>query len=90
MEQKVISWIEIYDRVKKLPEGKYWGIPRGGQVIAGLTGKAVDRIQDCDYIIDDLDSNTYFDNTIKLFYGMQSIIDYTCKGNNETCLINLK
>ena len=43
-----------------------------------------------DYIIDDLDSNTYFDNTIKLFYGMQSIIDYTCKGNNETCLINLK
>tara|TARA_R110001599_G_scaffold126542_1_gene299643 strand:+ start:2350 stop:3189 length:840 start_codon:yes stop_codon:yes gene_type:complete len=57
MEQNnrsVISWEDIYKRVKKLPKGKYYGVPRGGQVIAGLTGNAVDTPEQADYIIDDL------------------------------------
>lgn len=49
-----ISWKEIYDRISLLPKGKYYGVPRGGQVIAGLTGNAVDNPEDADYIIDDL------------------------------------
>tara|TARA_R110000744_G_scaffold106225_1_gene202445 strand:+ start:5952 stop:6794 length:843 start_codon:yes stop_codon:yes gene_type:complete len=56
MEQnnRSISWKEIYERISKLPKGKYYGVPRGGQVIAGLTGNAVDNPDDADYIIDDL------------------------------------
>ncbi len=56
MEQdnRCITWQEIYDRVKKLPKGKYYGVPRGGQIVAGLTGNAVDKPEDADFIIDDL------------------------------------
>lgn len=56
MEQdnRCITWKEIYNRVKKLPKGKYYGVPRGGQVVAGLTGQAVDIPEIADYIIDDL------------------------------------
>ena len=49
-----ITWKEIYDRVKELPRGKYYGVPRGGQVIAGLTGNAVDTPDEADFIVDDL------------------------------------
>jgi len=50
-----ISWKEIYNRVNKLDLfKKYYGVPRGGSVIAGLTGNAVDNIDDADIIIDDL------------------------------------
>ncbi len=49
-----VSWEEIYNRIKKLPDGKCYGIPRGGAVIAGLTGKAVHKIEECDFIIDDI------------------------------------
>lgn len=57
MEQdnrSVITWEQIYERVKKLPKGKYYGVPRGGQIIAGLTGNAVDTPEQADYIVDDL------------------------------------
>ena len=57
MEQdnrSIISWEQIYERVKKLPKGKYYGVPRGGQIIAGLTGNAVDTPEQADYIVDDL------------------------------------
>jgi len=52
----VITWQEIYCRVSKLTNKskKYWGIPRGGQIVAGLTGNAVDSIEECDIIIDDI------------------------------------
>lgn len=68
MEKRIISWQEIYDRINKLPEGKYWGVPRGGQIVAGLTGKAVDNPNECDYIIDDLiDSGKTRDDFKRLF-----------------------
>lgn len=56
MENKIITWAEIYDRILELniPDNKFYGIPRGGQVIAGLTGNAVDIIEECDIIIDDV------------------------------------
>tara|TARA_R100000664_G_scaffold33942_1_gene52912 strand:+ start:2637 stop:3449 length:813 start_codon:yes stop_codon:yes gene_type:complete len=53
--KKNVSWKEIYERLNKLPKyNSYYGIPRGGQVVAGLTGKAVNNIKEADCIIDDI------------------------------------
>ena len=54
-----VTWTEIYERLNNImedytPETKFYGIPRGGQVVAGLTGQAVDSIEECDVIIDDI------------------------------------
>lgn len=54
-----ITWEQVYHRlnevIKELPKNtKYYGVPRGGQVVAGMTGNAVDNIEDADVIIDDL------------------------------------
>ena len=54
-----ITWEQVYHRLnevtKDLPKNtKYYGVPRGGQVVAGMTGNAVDNIEDADVIIDDL------------------------------------
>lgn len=37
-----------------LPQGMCWGIPRGGAVVAGLTGLAVDRWEDAEFLVDDI------------------------------------
>lgn len=54
-----ITWEQIYYRLKEctkhLPkETKYYGVPRGGQIVAGMTGNAVDTIEEADIVIDDL------------------------------------
>ena len=49
-----MSWTEVYRRLKDAPAGKLWGVPRGGQIVAGITGRAVDRIEDADVIVDDI------------------------------------
>ena len=50
-----ITWQEIYDWINKLDKTKtYYGVPRGGSVFAGLTGKAVMNPEEADIIIDDL------------------------------------
>ena len=54
-----ITWEQIYHRLnevtKDLPKDtKYYGVPRGGQIVAGMTGNAVDTIEEADVIIDDL------------------------------------
>jgi GTP cyclohydrolase I len=50
-----ISWEQIYQRVNELDKSKkYYGIPRGGSVIAGLTLNAVNNIDEADILIDDL------------------------------------
>ena len=64
MTKTYINWTEVYNRLKvitkDLPKDtKYYGVPRGGQIIAGMTNNAVDTIKDADVIIDDLiDSGT--------------------------------
>ena len=45
--KQYLSWEEIYQRVEKIinecPEdAKFYGVPRGGQIVAGLTNRAVD------------------------------------------------
>lgn len=54
MEKKVLTWTEVYQAIKSLPKGKFYGIPRGGAIVAGLTGNAVDDWKDADYILDDI------------------------------------
>lgn len=49
-----LTWADVYERLKQAPPGKLYGIPRGGQIVAGLTGRAVDRPEDADYIVDDI------------------------------------
>ena len=54
-----VTWQQIYHRLneatKDLPKDtKYYGVPRGGQIVAGMTGNAVDTIEEADVVIDDL------------------------------------
>lgn len=54
-----IGWQEIYNRLEYLkskyePNTKFYGVPRGGQIIAGMLGNAVDTIDQADVIVDDL------------------------------------
>ena len=59
MEKNYVSWEVVYDRLKTIlentPKDKtFFGVPRGGQIVSGMTGRAVDKIEDADIIIDDL------------------------------------
>lgn len=59
MSKTNITWEQIYHRLnevmKDLPKDtKYYGVPRGGQIVAGITGNAVNTIKEADVIIDDL------------------------------------
>lgn len=59
MEKSYVSWEVVYDRLKTIlentPKDKtFFGVPRGGQIVSGMTGRAVDKIEDADIIIDDL------------------------------------
>lgn len=49
-----VSWPEIYERLQSAPDGRLYGIPRGGAIVAGLTGRAVDDIDQADWIVDDV------------------------------------
>jgi len=43
-----------------------------------------------DYIIKGLDSNRYFSDTLKMYDGMESVMDYVCNSNSTQCFIDLK
>ena len=54
-----IGWEETYYRLEGITKELcsdclFYGIGRGGQIIAGLTGRAVDNVDDADYIIGDI------------------------------------
>ena len=51
---RAFSWEEVYERLKEAPVGYLYGIPRGGAVVAGLTGRAIDDWRVADYIVDDI------------------------------------
>lgn len=52
--KRIVTWSDLYERIQKLPKGLYYGIPRGGQYIAGATGCAVNSPEEATIIIDDL------------------------------------
>ena len=49
-----VSWAEVYRRLVEAPPGRLYGVPRGGAVVAGLTGRAVDRVEEADWIVEDV------------------------------------
>lgn len=51
---RAVTWPEIYERLQSAPVGSLYGIPRGGAIVAGLTGRAVDQVAEADWIVDDV------------------------------------
>ncbi len=49
-----ITWEEVFKRIKRLPSGSYYGIPRGGAIVSGLTGNPVAVPEEADFIVDDI------------------------------------
>ncbi len=54
MVSRTVSWNEVYKRLSEAPAGRLYGIPRGGSIVAGLTGRAVDAIDEADWLVDDV------------------------------------
>lgn len=84
-----ITWKEIMSRMEKCPLGKVWGVPRGGQIIAGMTGRAVDRIEDADIIVDDIiDSGKTRDHFVqKTGKPFWALIDKSNWGENQPWIV---
>src|SRR5260370_6203512 len=51
---RTVRWPEVYQRLAGAPPGRLYGIPRGGSIVAGLTGRAVDAIDEADWLVDDV------------------------------------
>lgn len=76
-----ITWPEVYERLKGAPGGRLYGIPRGGQIVAGLTGRAVDRIEDADVLVDDIvDSGRTRKEWAKYKLPFWSLVDKIAEG----------
>lgn len=83
-----INWEQIFERANKIkekyPDARFWGIPRGGQVVAGILGNAVDNINDCDVIVDDLiDSGATMLRYLKHNKPIEVLIDKRKEFTNE-------
>ncbi len=51
---KTLTWADIRKMAIKLPPGRPYGVPRGGAILAALTGREADTPDEADYILDDL------------------------------------
>jgi GTP cyclohydrolase I len=86
---RTIKWEEIFNKIniiknKYNKETKYWGIPRGGQVVAGMLGNAVDNIEECDVIVDDLiDSGNTIEKYKKYDKSIEVLFDKRIELQNE-------
>ena len=85
-----ISWQEVFQRADSLKNRltaknlKYYGVPRGGQIVAGILGSAVDKVEDCDIIVDDLiDSGATLERYKKYNKPFEALIDKRIEYNNE-------
>jgi len=84
MEQEnrsIIKWKEVFNRADFLkskfpPNTKFYGVPRGGQIVAGILGDAVDTPEEADVIVDDIiDSGETFNQYKKYNKPFASLID---------------
>ena len=88
---KIIGWSEIYERLKEIteeyPNAKFYGVPRGGVVVAGLTGNPTNNIEEADVIIDDLiDSGKTMERYLKYDKPFVALIDKR-KDNDTSWLV---
>tara|TARA_R110000744_G_scaffold51_1_gene211 strand:+ start:830 stop:1675 length:846 start_codon:yes stop_codon:yes gene_type:complete len=74
MKKHKITWEEIYLKIDAMKDAldnkndKIYGIPRGGQIIAGLTGLAVDTPEEANIIVDDLyDSGATYNKWVEKY-----------------------
>jgi GTP cyclohydrolase I len=86
---RTIKWEEIFNKIniiknKYNKDTKYWGIPRGGQVVSGMLGNAVDNIEECDVIVDDLiDSGNTIEKYKKYDKPIEVLFDKRIELQNE-------
>lgn len=87
--KKQITWSEVYTRLYGIleqlpPTTTFYGVPRGGQIVAGMTGKAVDTIEEADVIIDDLiDSGATLERYKQYNKKFYALIDKRVEYQNE-------
>jgi len=77
---KIIGWSEVYECLQDIkeqyPNAKFYGVPRGGVVVAGLTGNPTNNIEEADVIIDDLiDSGKTLERYAKYNKPFVALID---------------
>lgn len=79
-----MTWAEVYRRLAPVSVNRQpWGVPRGGAVIAGLLGGAVDRMEDADLIVDDIiDSGRTRDRYVKTGKPFWALVDKTGADKN--------
>lgn len=82
-QKRKITWKEVKDKVKELPKGKYWGVPKGGMYVAAMLD-AVDNIEDADYIIDDLIDSGSTMRRYRTLYPDKPFIGLFDKRNGDT------
>lgn len=76
-----IHWEEVFTRLNKIKnkykkDTKYYGVPRGGVIVAGLTGNPTNNIEEADVIIDDLiDSGKTMERYAKYNKPFVALID---------------
>jgi GTP cyclohydrolase IA len=49
-----VSWAEVYQRLADAPPGRLYGLSKGGAIVAGLTGRAVDQVDAADWVVHDI------------------------------------
>jgi GTP cyclohydrolase IA len=55
--RRLVSWDEIYDRLRFVPGGRPYGLPIAASVLAGMTGRAAASVDEADWILCDHDGN---------------------------------
>jgi GTP cyclohydrolase I len=76
-----VHWEEVFTRLNKITnkykeDAKYYGVPRGGVIVAGLTGNPTNNIEEADVIIDDLiDSGKTMERYAKYNKPFVALID---------------
>lgn len=84
VEMEFVTWERIYDLIKGAPPGKLYGVPRGGAIIAGLTGRATSDLMAADWIVDDIiDSGATRKRYAKWDKPFWALIDKTHREDNK-------
>lgn len=87
--KRFLSWKEVYDLLDEIkrtyhPDAKYYGIPRGGQIVAGLLGNAVDTPEEADVIVDDILNSGKTADIYKQKYGKPVVILFDKRAQKTT------
>lgn len=84
-----VHWEEVFSRLNKITndynkDTKYYGVPRGGVIVAGLTGNPTNNIEEADVIIDDLiDSGKTMERYAKHNKPFIALIDKRFEKNDD-------